>query len=235
MVLPDEAICGEMSHLPSEAAGGSAMFKRDRKSSEEARAARLQEAWPILGGQCPEGLLRLWRYYDERLTTDKVDQEGLQQAAEQVLTCVQRELQGRPSPLDLPAAGELWRARHFAIDALIFQRDNKHAKETERRLVAPDLPLAICIGSRKRRKIKTRAGQLEIGALGCLSTFPDTARSAGQMWPEWCPNCRSTARKPLRDQERAIIRDVKKWRSGKVNPRYEWLEVALRPGKSEDA
>jgi hypothetical protein len=71
-----------------------------------------------------------------------VDKSGLLEAAEEVAQCVQSELHALASPLRLDDAVELWTARRWYLQALIFLESNRLAKAVETRVSPKRQPLA---------------------------------------------------------------------------------------------
>ena len=140
--------------------------------------------------------LRKWVRDKKKPVSQKtgVNTDGLLEAATEVATIVQRELHGRPSPLELAAATELWHFRHGYLNALYYLDGNgsRLAKDVEARVSPGGKPLAICLGSNKREDVETVVGPLPMaGYIGCLQTFPDIAYGPGRRWPRLCPECRS--------------------------------------------
>ena len=92
----------------------------DQPSDDELRAT-----FPILVDQCAESIRELarfdphqWEWSGERYVSRIVVFDRLDEHARILLTCVQRELRMRPSPLPLEAAVELSRSRRVALQAL---------------------------------------------------------------------------------------------------------------------
>jgi hypothetical protein len=198
--------------------------------------------WRILGPQCASALdqLRAYEAYrleefrqaeerpkelesaidaKERLEALAVDDSVITSAATEILACVQRELRGRAGTrLDPRDAAELWRARRYALDALITIKNARYAKETEARVAGEYPPVTVCIGSRKRRWLKTELDVMEVGVMGCGRVFEDAPYQTGEMWLGWCPDCRNDTARPIRDQERAVVTAVARWRRGDDSP-----------------
>jgi hypothetical protein len=138
--------------------------------------------------------------------------DGVLEAAEELLDACQRDLASFPSPVEPGIARELARDRFWAISALIYYLGDKGAKETQLR-VTNGAPLAICtgdayrVGARRLRSVQTTQGRFDFSVKGCRSIFPDVIRTdGGKMWPGSCPGCRSSHKKPARDQGRALRR-----------------------------
>ena len=118
-----------------------------------------------------------------------IDKEGLWDAAETVIRAIQAELRQATEPLDrlwamqLDIAGHLARLALYHLSGDTWQR----AKEVEARAAAPNVPLAICLGSSSRERITVRTGSgrtlsLPLGMYGgCLRTFP--SNHAAKHWP----------------------------------------------------
>lgn len=146
---------------------------------------------------------RFVRQMGKPISVEKgVSTAGLAAAAEEVARVVQRRLHARSSPLLMAEASVLWHARRRYLNALIYLRDTRLAKEVEAKAAPDNRPLAICLGSNKPGDVRTIRGPVLMhGYVGCLSTFPDLPFGRGRRWPRLCPQC-----EPRRsnDKRRAI-------------------------------
>jgi hypothetical protein len=133
----------------------------------------------------------------------------LREAAEEVAQCVQSELHAVPSPLHLDDAVELWTARRWYLEALIFLESNRLAKAVEASVSPGGQPLAICLGSAKIHEVQTVRGLIPMhGAPGCLCTFPDAPYGPGFRWPRWCPSCQTRKTNRLNAAKSVLRRRV---------------------------
>lgn len=156
--------------------------------------------------RCSVELDRLDVFRRAWLGTENIDKRGLRDAAETVLAAVQAALHAQPSPLDLDDAVQLWSARRWSLEALIYIRDNRLAKEVEASVSPGGQPLAICIGSAKKHVVQTVRGPIPMhGYGGCLRVFSDASAGSGRRWPRLCPDCRSTRTNDL-NKARAALR-----------------------------
>lgn len=198
--------------------------------------------WQILGVQCPDALDRLREYdryrYEEReldknppsdfddaivrrrqLEASAPGEAQVLGAAKEVLACVQREFRSRAdAPLEPRDAGELWRARHYALGALITLKDNRYAKRAERSAAGGHTPLTVCIGTRSPRWATTKIGRISVSFSGCLRVFEDVPHQRGEMWPVWCDRCKNDTAKPVRDQQRNAVGAINRWAHGDDYP-----------------
>jgi hypothetical protein len=193
-----------------------------RKSDQDRQARRraaLATDHKILGGQCLGALERLFDYSLQLRENGRIEIEDLATAAEMVLSCVQRELLGRASPLEIEVAFELAYARAWAIHALVYVHGPRAAKEIELRLT-DGAPLTICTGRTwQRYPYRERAApflgkvvsgrladgrEFRIPAYGCFAIFADTTQTTRWAWAHWCPDCKpNTGRRWPRARARA--------------------------------
>lgn len=128
-----------------------------------------------------------------------VNEQGLHEAAEEVLRCVQQDLHEfhahrEPLAMDMNTIA-LWKARVIAITALDWMGGQQFAKEVEAQVSLGEQPLALCVGSTKREPVTIyshgRFREIKMaGYIGCLRTFPDPPYGPGRRWPRLCPDCR---------------------------------------------
>ena len=150
-----------------------------------------------------------------------IDDEVLEQAAEEVLAAHQWELLRLESPVERATARELARDRYQAINALIQLHGDKRAKEKLLSLTEGS-PLTICMGDRYRiggnriqRPVQTMLGEVKFTVDGCRAVFSDVTRTdGGKMWPGLCPDCRNPHSKPTRTQSRALRRRLNRMWEG---------------------
>lgn len=184
-------------------------------ASTAARDARVRETlasvYPILGARCTDAQSVLFDYSieerDGRMSA--LTEELLLDACEAVLRAVHDELMTRaPGPLDPAAAFELDSARRYARHALRQRRRGRAARELELS-IADGVPLAICVGSRKARVVRTySAGTVHVPASGCYAVFPDSIRATGGRMAVWCPACKQSRTQRGRSAERSHFRFV---------------------------
>jgi hypothetical protein len=142
-----------------------------------------------------------------------VEKAGLLAAAEDAAACVQQRLHALPLPLLLDESVELWTARRWYLEALIYLDGNRLAKDVETRVSPGGQPLAICVGSAKRELVvvyvRGRVQEIEMrGYIGCLRTFPDTPFGRGKRWPRLCPDCRTRRSNATKKARTALQRRV---------------------------
>ncbi len=163
------------------------------------RRAALAREQPILGARCPKAQARLFDFSVQvRIVGDPFDEAGLQDAAEEVLACVQAELRANASPLEAAAAFELTHSRRWAVYALsCLTGSHAHAKRHELSITNGS-PLTVCIGTsafappilgaNKLQTVNTHLGDVRIPVCGCFAIVPESTTLGGR-WRLWCDAC----------------------------------------------
>jgi hypothetical protein len=178
------------------------------------------DAWPVLSHRCrPDDLYRLLHYSHETMCVDeeghriRVDEDGLEEAADRIVAAVQAELaelerrQRDANPTSeelLGAAFELFWVGEFAIDALAFRRGKGYAAQRQVQH-AGERPLAVCVGCPPRQPIPTILGTFpgnSVGWTGCFRVFEASTGPSGRIWPpRWCLECRPSNRRHRRTRD----------------------------------
>jgi hypothetical protein len=187
------------------------------EAKDARRRATLSETCRILAARCPDAQVRLFDFSIElRDGKSPFTWDGLHEAAETLIACVQDELSSRRSPLDLRDACELVHSRLWAIHALaLLTGSHAHAKRFEVG-VASGRPLTVCYGSGPL--LPPVAGfqrlqavdihllgkvKVQIPRRGCLAIIPESTRVGGVMWRYWCSDCAPSRGAKARSQARA--------------------------------
>jgi hypothetical protein len=151
----------------------------------------------------------------ERVMSDVLSDSRLLEAAEVVLSEVQRELSTRRSPVEFQVARLLMRERLHALTYLINYYGPKVRAKREHLRITGGVPLTICMGEmlavrpeRWQKKTVDVPGFGEVGFTvpGCLAVFKDATHATGPgMWPWYCKACRSDRKHPVRDARNAVL------------------------------
>jgi hypothetical protein len=171
------------------------------------RRARLPEDQPILGARCPEAQARLFDFSVQLRERLPFSTEGLLEACETILACVQDEYRERASPLEPVAAIELSAARKWAMHAVALRTGSYvHARRFEITHTHGE-PLTLCVGTQVTVKSDYWEDVLEIPARGCYSIIEES-RTIGGRRKLWCdehaPNKGQRARARAREHKRFV-------------------------------
>jgi hypothetical protein len=169
---------------------------------------------PILEACCDHAdLYRMQLYSIDRHSRRRdgrathVVKDGLHDAADRILACMQRELRARRAAInsveDALERGrqsiEFWYSQRWAIDALEHLSGSPGYAKRRQLEHSNNQPLAVCMGGGKQRLITTLLGDVTVQALGCFCVFDDSTRPSGRtMWSRLCPGCRHSKGQSLR-------------------------------------
>ena len=116
---------------------------------------------------------------------------GLQDAAEEVLACVQAELRANASPLEAAAAFELTHSRRWAVYALSCSNRKPRARKAPRvvdheRLTPNSVYRHLgfappILGANKLQTVNTHLGDVRIPVCGCFAIVPESTTLGAQV------------------------------------------------------